>query len=162
MVGIRQATIEHIEKSLHVLEIDLIKGEVLNRKAYDRKGYLRMALNGKDVSVHHVIAIAGGLDVKAGLAINHKNGNKKDNSLRNLEVVTYSQNSKHAHDTKLINQIRGEEISWAVLDEEKVREIKLLLKEDKLSLKAIGDKYGVGLHAIWKIKHNKSWKHVEV
>ncbi len=37
--------------------------------------------------------------------INHKNGNKQDNRLENLEWMTHGENNKHAYDTGLNNPV---------------------------------------------------------
>lgn len=47
-----------------------------------------------------------------------------------------------------------------VLNEEKVREIKILLKENKSSQKEIAEMYGVQQVTISKIKLGKTWRHV--
>ena len=50
--------------------------------------------------VHHLIATAF-LWPRPGLEVNHKNGTKTDNRLCNLELVTRSENHRHAYRTGL-------------------------------------------------------------
>jgi hypothetical protein len=46
--------------------------------------------------------------------INHKNGNKMDNCIKNLEWVSSSQNVKHSYDTGLKKQYFGDKHYMAV------------------------------------------------
>lgn len=62
-------------------------------------GYPKTMHKGWSVSLHEIIAVAGGLDVVdtfEKLYINHKDGNKLNNSLPNLEVLNNSENNQHA------------------------------------------------------------------
>ena len=54
----------------------------------------------------------------------------------------------------------GEDSGTAKLNEEKVREIKKLLSENKLTQNEIGIKYNVSHRTISNIKIGKSWSHV--
>lgn len=84
-------------------------GQVMNKRTgrilkprIDRCGYAQVALheNGKryDQMVHRLVADAF-LEQpnEKSWQVNHKNGNKQDNRLRNLEYVTPSYNMKHAY-----------------------------------------------------------------
>lgn len=79
------------------------KGKILSQSSDGCKGYLKVKLskNGKAKTfrVHYLIAITF-LD-KKGECINHKDGNKINNNVENLEWVTYSENNKHAYDNGL-------------------------------------------------------------
>lgn len=51
--------------------------------------------------VHRLVATAFIGDCPAGWTVNHKNGDKLDNRPHNLEYLTFSDNTKHAHATGL-------------------------------------------------------------
>lgn len=69
------------------------------------KGYLRVAIwcggRVRNVAAHRLVWEAAHGEILERLEINHKNGNKQDNCLDNLELVTSSQNSLHAVRTRL-------------------------------------------------------------
>lgn len=55
---------------------------------------------------------------------------------------------------------RGERNTNAKLTDQAAREIKSLLAEGKLSLRAIGQRYGVSCKPILRIKQGRAWTHV--
>lgn len=55
----------------------------------------------------------------------------------------------------------GSKNHTAILDEDKVREIKILLNQGKIPMEIAGI-YNVDRHLIYKIRSNKAWKHVAV
>lgn len=64
-----------------------------------RKGYrvVGITYNGRFMSckVHHVVWKLMGREFEAGKVIDHKNGNRDDNRIRNLRSVTPSQNNQN-------------------------------------------------------------------
>lgn len=74
-------------------------------------GYLMVGLNGKgkstNVTIHSMVAKAFIENYKRegrgkGLCTNHKDGNKLNNSIENLEVVTQGENLRHAFKNDLM------------------------------------------------------------
>lgn len=67
-------------------------------------GYGEVSIRNKHYMVHRLIASAFlGFDLDSVLEINHIDGNKKNNSLENLEIVSHRQNMQHAWRTGLIS-----------------------------------------------------------
>lgn len=87
-------------------------GQRILRQQKNRNGYLSSMLSiGKNRLIrrmtHRIVAIE--FLGESNLCVNHKDGNKKNNVLWNLEFVTKSQNIKHAHLIGLIKQKKGGE-----------------------------------------------------
>jgi len=115
----------------------------------------------KMVYVHRAVASAFIGEIKTGYVINHKDGDKSNNNLSNLEIVTYSQNSKHAFDNKLSTNpvYHGSKHGMAKLDEDTVLEIRSVYDKCK-SIKNVSEKYTIPLGTIAKICYRQTWKHI--
>ena len=85
------------------------KGGILKLYVSPHNGYAYVTLSKnnkrKTKRVHRLIATAFWGD-RPEKQINHKNGDKTDNRLSNLEYCTQSENMKHAYDTGL------ERVTW--------------------------------------------------
>ena len=82
-------------------EVRHIGSSVNLRPGYDKAtGYLKVGLcsNGrqKTVPVHRLVSNAFLGTVPDGYQVNHKDGNKRNNPVSNLEYVTHSGNARHA------------------------------------------------------------------
>lgn len=82
--------------------------------------------------------------------VNHKDGNKANNCLSNLEWVSKSENTRHAH----VNGLFQNKLSI-----EQVKEIKELLKTHK-AYTNIARAYGVRHSTIWKIANGILYDYV--
>lgn len=85
--------------------------------------------------------------------VNHIDGNKNNNTLKNLEWCTYSENIKHAYR----NGLRGKYGYKSKLNEHSVRVIRHLLgwDEDK---KWIASIFNISITHLYNIKSNVIWK----
>lgn len=87
--------------------------------------------------------------------VNHKDGNKQNNSAANLEWLTKTENMRHAHRTGLIPH--GENGGRAKLTEDRVRQIRDLLDEGRLTHSEIAEIFGVTRSNIGAINTGRSW-----
>jgi len=110
----------------------------------------------KTLYVHRLVAEAF-LGEPNGRQVNHKDGNKQNNSVENLEWCTAQENRKHAQETGLA--AKGEDFSSAKLTDKCVMEIKERLMRGE-TYRSIGDKFGVSATIIHRIKHGEAWVHV--
>ncbi len=88
----------------------------------------------------------------------HIDGNSKNNCYKNLKWTSHLANIRHKklHNTDFV----GERNPSVLLTEKKVRRIRRLYKIRKYYMRQLGKKFGVTRHAIWRIIHRKTWRHV--
>lgn len=94
-------------------------------------------------------------DIPLGYCLNHINGIKDNNEPKNLEIVTYSQNMKHAYQNNLINE-HGEKNPAAKLTNEQVFQIRELYAEGKFTQMEMGKMFNVAFQTISVIVRGKS------
>lgn len=88
--------------------------------------------------------------------INHKDGNKHNNIVSNLERCTNEYNHEHATVTGL--KVKGSDVAGAKLNERSVTAIRRMLS-DGISHSKIAGYFGVNRATITMINTNKTWKH---
>lgn len=129
-----------------------------------RHGYAFIGYQGSSYYVHRLVYETFYGLIPEGFQINHINGNKLDNRLRNLEVVTPSQNLRHAHKTGLKHGIPGERNGMSKLDNESYFELIHDIVSGKTN-NQIAEKYGLHSRYISLVRGRKRlntiWKKYE-
>lgn len=128
-----------------------------------KKGYAAIALRSGDNSlytrVHVLVAKAFLWDTYAeGLQVNHKNGNKLDNSVDNLGWVTPSENVLHSYSTGLKSN-KGDNHSQKIVNSKIVRQIR---EEHSCGSKVceLARSYELNYATVWAIVKHKTWEGV--
>lgn len=113
-------------------------------------------------NVHRLVAMAFLGQPPVGTQVNHKNGNKHDARLDNLEYVTPSGNTLHAYRTGLSRVRRGEERGRvAKLTSEAVGQIKARWSKSYGVGVRLAREFGVSGATICDIMHGRGWSHVQ-
>jgi hypothetical protein len=127
-----------------------------------RRGYLGVSLqrNGKVIGrlIHTLVLLAFIGKRPSGKVANHKDGNKHNNKVENLEYVTPKENTQHAAKHGLMK--RGQEHYKAKLTEQDVKEIYKL--KGIYPQKEIARKFRVSKSAIAHILTGRTWKYLQV
>lgn len=98
-----------IKENLHKLDYDLENGIVITPKGTNGSlcsstGYLRVRVGKKVLQVHQILSVIYFGEECIGMQINHKDGNKLNNKINNLEAITQLDNLKHAKDNDLLGE----------------------------------------------------------
>ena len=137
------------------------------RRRGPRGGYLCCALykNGirKEESAHRLVAKAF-LENKENYAeVNHKDGNKLNNNVDNLEWCSSEYNRVHARKAGLWEPNLGVAHGGAKLNEKQVRVIKHMKNiPNRITQKRIGKIFGVGKGTVQAIFAGRQWKHIAI
>jgi hypothetical protein len=138
------------------------KNKILNQNISNRGyKYIKIIIDNKTkfISSHRLIMLTFKPEEQfEGCEINHKDGNKLNNILDNLEWVSHKDNIQHAYDNNLIHTIGSDKFNSKLM-EEQVLEIRKLYNEGYSQAK-LGELYNVSQYNISLIVTNKMWKHL--
>lgn len=142
-----------------------IKKGLLLKKIKDKDGYLFVNLkkNQKGVKyrIHRLVCVCFIENTENKPQVNHINGIKNDNNLKNLEWCTLSENRQHAYDTNLQNGLsrRGINNNFVKLSKEDVLFIKNNYNKKTLNQGCLSKKFNVSQSCISSIINNKRWNY---
>lgn len=140
------------------------KRSINGLKQYVQNGYSSIGLTNKETGVkktmyvHRVVALSLIPNPENLPCVNHKDGNKLNNSRDNLEWVTYKQNTAHAIETGLF-KVSGEYHGRHVLNAAQVIEV-VAFGRAGVSKALLGRRYNVTDTAIHMILSGKNWSSV--
>lgn len=123
------------------------------------RGYLQICLSTEfgywRPTIHRLVAyyFLGPSDKE----VNHKDLNKTNNNMSNLEYVSRKENMEHASKMNVWSGIKPHS---TILTKEQVLEIRNLYKNKTHSYNELANIYNVGKSNIAKIIQRKSWKEI--
>ena len=129
----------------------------------DKDGYLTVSLRGNNAKpvilrVANIMLytfVGNPPETMQDPTANHKDSNKTNNDIDNLEWMERSTNSSIR-----VHVGAGEENHEAILTEEQVRSIVSLIQNTNLSYAQIAQQFNVGKSTIGNIAYYKTWKHI--
>lgn len=146
-----------------------LKSGYLKKRSTSTDGYFFVALfneqGRQDFYIHRLLMLTfNPVENSDQLEVNHKDGNKQNNDLSNLEWMTHTENMAHAY--KYLNagsnRPRGTSVHNAKLTPESVREIRRLWDGGRgMSRKELAAMFGVTPYSIGTVVTGKLWKHVK-
>lgn len=139
------------------------QGEIYNKKwnrttpvkpQLNDKGYLRVSIGGKLCFVHRLVAQKYIPNPENKPQVNHKDGNKLNNSVENLEWVTNKENREHALNNGL--HLCGDRCPWAKISDE---DVKFIRAHTELTNKELAEKFHLSVRYIRDIRKMKERKY---
>lgn len=141
----------------------LLKCSPCTRSGY-RTVQLWMRQKCKVAFIHSLVLEAFVGNRPDGYVCNHKDGNKLNNNVHNLEWVTCQENAIHSlqvlgnkHGNR-VNHRSGEDHGGAKLTETDVREIRGKYKKNQYGVRRLAKEYAVRPYTIHGIVNNNTWK----
>lgn len=120
-------------------------------------GYLTVCLRKDNRNyekyVHRLVVETYNRPLLAGEQVNHINGDKTNNYISNLEIVTPAQNSQHAWSTGLSHREQGNRCKLTAAQVARIKE----LRDTGLLLREIAAIFEVSTGTISMIINRKTW-----
>lgn len=108
-------------------------------------------------SMHRLVVKTFIGEIPKGYHVNHIDGDKKNNHISNLEIVTPRENMLHAYRIGLASGKGGEENSMAKLSEKDVMEMYQMFSIGKNN-DEVANVFGVHSRYVSLVRHGKRWK----
>lgn len=150
-------------------------GEVKNKKTgrtlkpwLNKVGYwvVRLGSKSPNYSIHRMVALTFISNPENKQYVNHKDGNKLNNYVNNLEWVTASENCLHSFQIGLSKKrfghkdSVGSKNSMSKLNEEFIKDIRNKYNTGRYTYEKLANEYNVSLATIGYIIQRKTWSHI--
>lgn len=148
-------------KSYHSNKIKILKPIEMS-DGY-RRVHMALHKNKKSFPVHRLVARAFIPNPEKKSFVNHKDGNKSNNSVENLEWATKKENSRHAWKNGLCKKKYGSENPNAKFTDEQIKFIRenYKAKDENFGAIPLAKKFGVCVETISKIAYGKTYRNVK-
>jgi hypothetical protein len=131
------------------------------KQRFSKDGYLRVALSKnrivKEWRVSRIVAEHFIENEKNLDTVNHKDGNKTNNKVENLEWMTRSEQMYHAYSLGLKKPKTGEKNVNSKISNAESEEIRIKYKQGNMSYLRLSEIYGISTASIQRIVTNKSF-----
>lgn len=166
---IMENKIENIDEDNNTVQIngELRRSSIQTGKKRDgtfTQRYCIINYRGFNIRFHRLVYMYHTREfIPEGLYINHIDGNKQNNHYNNLELVTQSENMKHAYQTGLNVPPRlfGEFVGTAKLTNDQVAQLRREFKAKEKTVKDIAIEVGMSIAAAYAMLLGHTWKIVD-
>ena len=116
----------------------------------------------ESLQVHRLVALSFIPNPENKSDVNHIDGNKQNNNVKNLEWATALENQLHAYKNGLKHAKHGESNGMHKLKEPQVLWIRehYIPRSREFGQRALGGKFGIDKSIIRDITNRKTWKHI--
>jgi predicted GNAT superfamily acetyltransferase len=136
--------------------------EKILKQGKNKSGYFFVILSkdgvNKNFKVHRLVAMQFIDNHFFEKTVNHINGIKSDNNVKNLEWVSYSENMRHAYENNLINAKKNEKHYRSKISLDVAKIIKYQTIGEKAS--DIAKKMNLSKSVVHGIKSGRTWKNI--
>lgn len=147
-------------------EIISIKKETkkILKPLIDKDGYEHVVIHidGKKYrrSIHRLVALAFIPNPNNKPEVNHKDGNKSNNNVDNLEWATSKENINHAWDKGFADAKRGSDHPESKYSDKQIHRVCKMLESNKKTMKEISEKTKVSYTVVKQIRNRILWRSI--
>lgn len=113
------------------------------------------------IQVHRLIWIYFNGPIPKNMVINHIDGNKGNNNIDNLEIVTPKENAEHASRLVLIKRLPGEKHHLSRFKDSEVSKFREMYKNNECSIKDISKITNVHIVTVKDMLFGKTYGHIK-
>ena len=131
----------------------------------EKNGYLSTRLydgnnKNKKILIHRIVAQAFLSNPEKKAQVNHKNGDKTNNRIENLEWATCKENINHAIQIGIINN-KGENNAKAKLTDKDASEVKRLYLKENMKQRDIAKIFNISQTTVWSVVHGRVYSYLK-
>lgn len=112
----------------------------------------------KHIQIHRLVWLVFEGDIPVTCELNHRDLNKENPKLTNLEVLTKAENAKHAR-KRIDFQARGEAMPHSVFTDKQVAKFRILYSLGLISVKQLRNKFNCSKNTVFSMLKGATYAH---